>query len=238
MVPKGSSSEASTSGVSIYCAWPPARWGGHDHAPGDGGGDGGSVVLAHDVERQVDGCSCSGGGEDLPIVDEQDAGIDLDPGVARCQFGGPAPMGGDAPTIQQSGFGQQERAGAEGEDARSTLIGQAQGIEQGWGNRHHGGTWAWDNEDVGLGCVREQIGGREQEARKGANGTRLGGAQQKAIPCDAQFGTFHGKDFGGHAQFKGIDAVVDNGSDGVHGGFLLLCVYSPTGRAKLYMARL
>jgi hypothetical protein len=211
---------------------------GHDHAPGQGGGDGGSVVLAHDVQREVDGGSGSGGGEDLPVVDEQDAGINLDPGVTGCQFGGPAPMGGDAPTIQQSGFGQQERARAEGEDARSALIGEAQGIEQGWGNRHHGGTWAGDNEDVGLGSVREQIGGREHEARKGVNGARLGGAEQEAIPGDAQFGTFHGKDLGGHAQFKGIDVVIDDGGDGMHGGFLLLSVYSTTGRASLCMARL
>ena len=83
---------------------------GHDHASGNSGGDGGSVVLAHDMERGVDG----GGGGDLPVVDEQDAGIDLDSGVACGQIGGPAPMGGDASTIQESGFGQQERAGAEG----------------------------------------------------------------------------------------------------------------------------
>ncbi len=180
---------------------PRALWG-HDHASGDGCGDAGSVVLAHDVQREVDGGRCSGGGEDLPVVDEQDAGIDLDPGVARCQFGGPTPMGADAPTIQQSGFGKQERARAEGEDARAALIGQAQGIEQGWGNRHQGRAWAWDNEDVRLGRVREQIGCREQQTRKGAHGARLGSAEQKAIPGDAQFGAFHGKDFGGHAQFN------------------------------------
>src|SRR6266849_1174780 len=211
---------------------------GHDHASGDGGGDVGSVVLANDVEREVDGGGCSGGGEYLPVVDEEDAGIDLDPGVARCQFGGPAPMGGDAPTIKESGLGKQERASAEGEDARSALIGEAQGIEQGWGNRYNAGAWAWDNDDVCLGSVREQIGCSEQETRKGANGARLGGAEQKAIPGDAEFGAFHGKYFGCHAQFKGIDAVVDDGGDGVHGCFLLFRVFSATGRASLFMARL
>jgi hypothetical protein len=118
------------------------------------------------------------------------------------------------------------------------MVGQAQGIEQGWGNRHKAGAWSWDDDDVGLGRVREQMGCREQQTRKGTNGARLGGAEQKAIPGDTQFGAFHGKDFGGHAQFKGIDAVVDDGGDGVCGCFLLLRVYSPTGRARLCMARL
>ena len=68
--------------------------------------------------------------------------------------------------------------------------------------------------------------------------TRLGGAEQKAIPGDAQFGAFHGKDFGCHAQFKGIDAIVDDGGDGVHGCFLLVRVCSAPSRAKLCMARL
>ncbi len=211
---------------------------GHDHASGDGRGDGGSVVLAHDMQREVDGGGCAGGGEDLPVVDEQDAGIDLDPGVARCQVGSPAPMSGNAPTIQEAGFGQQKRTRAEGEDARSALVGEAQGIEQGWGNRHNAGAWAWDNDDVSRGRVREQIGGCEQQPRKGAHGARLGGAEQKAIPGDAQFGTFHGKDFGGHAQFKGIDAVVDDGGNGIHGGFLLLRVFSATGRASFFLAGL
>lgn len=211
---------------------------GHHHPPGDGGGDGCSIVLAHDVQREVDGGGCSGGGKDLSVVDEQHAGIDLDPGVARGQFGGPAPMGGDAPAIEESGFGQHKRARAEGEDARAALVGQAQGFEQGRGNRHQAGAWAWDNQDVGLGCVREQIGGRELQTRKGANGARLGGAEQKAIPGDAELGTFHSKDFGGYAKFKGIDAVVDEGGDGVHGGFLLLRFCSTPGRASFFLARL
>ena len=56
---------------------------GHDHAAGHGGGNGRSVVLAYDVQREVDSGGGSGGGEDLPIIDEEHAGIDLHPGVTR-----------------------------------------------------------------------------------------------------------------------------------------------------------
>ncbi len=209
-----------------------------DHAAGNGGSDVGAVVLANDVEREIDGGGGSGRGEYLAVVDVEDARVDLDPGITGGEFSGPAPMGGDAATIKQTSFGKDERAGAEGEDARAALIGAAQGIEQGHGNRHDARARAWNDDGVGFGCVREGAWGGEQEAREGADGARLGGAEEEAIPGDAEFGAFDAKDFGGDAEFKRVDVIVDDGGDGACVRFLLLRVFSATGNVALFMAGL
>ena len=44
-------------------------------------GDVRAVVLADDVEAEVDSGGCAGRGQDLAVVDVQHVGIDLDPGV-------------------------------------------------------------------------------------------------------------------------------------------------------------
>ena len=212
--------------------------GGDDHAPGNGGSDVGAVVLANDMEREIDGGGGSGRGEDLAVVDVEDARVDLDLGIAGGEFSSPAPMGGDAATIKQTSFGEDERAGAEGEDARAALIGEAQGIEHGRGNGHDAGARARDDDGVGFGGLRERARGGEQKAEKARDGAWLGGAEEEAIPGDAEFGAFDAKDFGGDAEFKGVDVIVDDGGDGVCVRFLLLRVFSATGNVALFMAGL
>lgn len=209
-----------------------------DHATGDGGSDVGAVVLADDMERKIDGGRGSGRGEYLAVVDVKDARVDLDIGITGGEFSSPAPMGGDAAAIEQASFGEDECTSAEGEDARAALIGAAQGTEHGRGNRHDAGARARDDDGVGFGDLRERAGGGEQQAREGADGSRLGGAEQEAIPGDAEFGAFDAKDFGGDAEFERIDVIVDDGGDGVRVRFLLLRVFSATGNVALFMAGL
>lgn len=134
-----------------------------DHATGNGRSDVGAVVLANDMERKIDGGGGSGRGENLAVVDIEDARVDLDPGITGGEFSGPAPMRGDAAAIEQASFGKNERAGAEGEDARAALIGEAQGIEHGHGNRHDARARARDDDGVGFGGLRERAGRREQK---------------------------------------------------------------------------
>jgi hypothetical protein len=62
----------------------------------------------------------------------------------------------------------------------------------------------------------------------------------KGIGCrekDADFGTFKAKDFRCHGQLKRIDGVVYNGRNGMHGSFLMLSVFSATGRSISIMAK-
>lgn len=212
--------------------------GGDDHAPGDGCGDGGSVVLADDVKGEVDGGGGSGGGEYLAVVDVEDAGVDLDVGIAGGEFGGPAPMRGDAAAIEQPGFGEDEGSGAEGEDARATPIGEAEGFEQGMGYGDDARTRAGDDDGVGLDEIGEGVGCGDEEAAKGVDGARRGGAEEKAIPGDVEFGAFDAEDFGGYAEFEGVDGVVDDGGDGASVCFLLLHVFSASGRGSPFMAGL
>jgi hypothetical protein len=210
---------------------------GDDHAAGDGGGDVGAVVLADDVKGEVDGGGGSGGGEYLAVIDVEDARVDVEVGIAGGELGGPAPVGGDAATIEESGLGEDEGSGAEGEDARAALIGEAEGVEDGLGRRDDAGAaWAWDDDGVGLGEVVEGAGGAEEEAAKGADGARFGGAEEEAIPGDAEFGALDAEDFDGDAEFKGVDVVVDDGGNGAHDCFLLFDVFSASGKVRPFMA--
>jgi hypothetical protein len=209
-----------------------------DHAPGDGSGDGSTVILADDVKREVDGGGGSGRSKYLAVVDVEDAGVDVQVRVAGGEFGGPAPVGGDAAAIEQASFSEDEGSGAEGEDARAASIGEAQGFKQGMGDGNNAGAWARNNDDVGLGEIREGVGGGEQEATESLDGARLDGAEEEAIPGDAEFGAFNTKDFGGDAKLKRVDVIVDDGGDGVNGRFLLLPVFSATGVVAVGMAGL
>jgi len=62
------------------------------------------------------------------------------------------------------------------------------------------------------------------------------GAAEEIEPGHAEFGTFEAKDFRGHRQFKGIDGVVRNGCNRMHGSFLMLPVVSATGSYAQFLA--
>ncbi len=113
------------------------------------------------MEREVDGGGGSGGGEYLAVVDVENARVDVQVWIAGGEFGGPAPMGGDASAIEQASFGKDEGSRAEGEDARAAFVGEAQGFEQGMGDGDDAGARAGDDDDVGLGEVGEGVGGGE-----------------------------------------------------------------------------
>ncbi len=70
------------------------------------------------------------------------------------------------------------------------------------------------------------------------DGARLGGAEEEAVPGDAEFGAFDAKDFGGDAKFKRVDVIVDDGGDGANVRFLLLPVFSAAGAVAVGMAGL
>src|SRR5260370_15640624 len=105
------------------------------------------------------------------------------------------------------------------------------------GNRNNPRARTGNNDCIRLGNVLKRIGRREQDADGGPNRSWLLSTDQKAIPGHTEFGTFKAKDFRCHGQLKRIDSVVHNGRDRMHGSFLMLLVFSATGRSVSFMAK-
>jgi hypothetical protein len=78
----------------------------------------------------------------------------------------------------------------------------------------------------------------EKEANRTLNRLRCIGTDQKAVPWYAQFRTLKAKDICCNTQLKRIDGIVNENGNGMHGSFLLLLVFSATGRRIRFMAEL
>jgi len=101
-----------------------------DKAAGQARGDLGTVVLAHQVEAEIDARHHATGGQDVAVIDIQRLGDDLDQRVGRGQGCAEPPVRGRAAVIQQPGRGQHERAQANRHDAAATRCGNRQRLEQ------------------------------------------------------------------------------------------------------------
>lgn len=80
----------------------------HNHPPCDSCGNFSSVILAHNIEGQIDSRCRSCSRQHLAIIDIEHAGIDLDFRIARSQFRSPGPVGRDLPPVQQPCGSQEE----------------------------------------------------------------------------------------------------------------------------------
>ncbi len=67
-------------------------------------GVGRSLIVAHQVQAQIDTGAGTGARGDVSMVDVQHVGIDLDAREARLEFGCPCPVGGRTSTVEQSGL--------------------------------------------------------------------------------------------------------------------------------------
>ena len=94
----------------------------HDHAPGDGVGDVGAVVVAHDVEAQVDGGGGAGRGHHVAVDDVEDVRLHADRREPLGEQVGVHPVGGGPAAVEQAGVGEQERAAAEAEDPGAAVV--------------------------------------------------------------------------------------------------------------------
>jgi hypothetical protein len=85
--------------------------GGH-HPPGDLGGSLRPVVVAVQVQAQVDAGRDARAGQDLALIDVQGVGAEAHGGEPGGELAGVLPVGGGRPPVQQPGGGQGERPGA------------------------------------------------------------------------------------------------------------------------------
>ena len=101
----------------------------HDQLAGQLAGDLGSVVLADDVQAQVDARRTAGRRQDVALVDVEHAGVDRHIRILAGQFVALRPVGGRPATVEQARLGQDERAGAQRDDPASTGMGPSQGFD-------------------------------------------------------------------------------------------------------------
>ncbi len=85
---------------------------------------GGSVVGTHEVQAEVHAGRRSGTGGDVTVIHVQHPRVHLDLREPGRQLGGPGPVRGGPPAVQQPGGGEHEGARADGDDARTRSAGQ------------------------------------------------------------------------------------------------------------------
>ena len=117
------------SGCSMYWALPAFSVRRDDEPPRESVRDPGPVVIPDDVQAQVQSGCCSGGGKDLAVVGVEDVGLDPDGWPSPGELAGVHPVSCDGAAVKQPGGGEDEGAGADGGNPRTTGIGGAQGLQ-------------------------------------------------------------------------------------------------------------
>jgi hypothetical protein len=103
---KRSESLSGGKGFSMYCAWPPSRWGGNHQLPGKHGGDLAAIVLADDMETQINAGDTARTGKDVALVKEEHTGVDRQPRVAASKFVAVRPVSNCTSSVEQSRLGE------------------------------------------------------------------------------------------------------------------------------------
>ena len=97
----------------------PVPLGRNDQLAGELGGDLTPVVLADDVQAEINASGTAGRREDVALVDIEDPGVDRDRRVATGQLVAFCPVCRGAPPVEQTCFGQDKRPAAQRNDAAS-----------------------------------------------------------------------------------------------------------------------
>jgi hypothetical protein len=82
-----------------------------DEAASDVVGDRGPEIAAHDMQAEIEAGSGSGRGQDVAVVDEQQVRLHVDGRKARRELVGAQPVRGGRAVVENTGFGERERAG-------------------------------------------------------------------------------------------------------------------------------
>ncbi len=108
-----------------------------------------AVVFLDERERQVHARTHARGAPELAVAHEDRIVLDADLRMALRERGARAPVRGRAPSVEQTGLGEQERARTHGSDAARGLRTPAQEVDQGSVvDRREGPVAARDHERV------------------------------------------------------------------------------------------
>ena len=111
------SSPCCRASVALNCAWPPGRLRKTTSWRATAKRELAAEILLDQRQRQVDAGGDAGRGPDIAVLDEDRIGLQLHLGKALGELGAAAPMRHRAPSVEQAGGRQQERAAAHRGDA-------------------------------------------------------------------------------------------------------------------------
>jgi hypothetical protein len=194
---------------------------GDDHLAGQGVGRRSTPLTPHEVQQRVDARGCAGPGDDLPVVDVEDRGVDVHLGEAGGELAGPLPVRGDPLAVQQPGGGQDEGAGAVADDDGATGVGGAEGVEQRRGRDTVEQFPGGDRDDVRPRQPLEAVLDRDRDAGVGAHDARRLADQSEVEARQAHVPAVVAEHLGADAEPETADETVghdhadDQGTVGV-----------------------
>jgi hypothetical protein len=152
----------------------------HDEVAGDGEGGVAADVLLDEREGEVDAGGDTGGGGDVSVADVDGVGGDLDRRVVAGQLGAVRPVGGRPAAVQEARLGEQDRAGADRDQApRARAVLAQPGDDLGGGVP--GALAARDEQGVRGGRGDEGVVGDEGEAAGGTHGRAVQRGRGEAV---------------------------------------------------------
>jgi len=103
-----------------------------DEVPSDAQGEAAAQVVLEQGQGQVNAGGDAGRGPEGAIPDVDRVWLDADGGVAAGEVGALEPVRCRSAVVEETGFGQQEGAGADGGDSAGVAGAGADPVDQGW----------------------------------------------------------------------------------------------------------
>ncbi len=161
------------------------------------------MVLAHQVQADVDTARRPRGGQHVTVVDEEHPRIELDPGEQLLEVVGERPVGGGPAPVQETGGRQEEGAGADGHQAGAGADagqgGEGRRVRDG---RGRGERVRRDDHGVRLGQRLRTVPGGDGQVRVGTHGPPVHACGQHLVAAVGG-----PQDPVGDAEFEGVHAV-------------------------------
>ncbi|GGU00484.1 hypothetical protein GCM10010272_51770 [Streptomyces lateritius] len=196
---------------------------GHDHPPGHLVRDGGAVVLAYQVQTEVDGRAGAGRGEDVPLVGVEGGGGEVDVGEAVGEVSGVHPVRRRRTAGEQARGGEHVGARADRDDALAPLVRLAQHLhEVGRRGELSGPCEGGDEDRVGVEQIVESVRGVDPQTGRCPQRARGVPAHPEFVPGVHDVGTVRPEHFAGNRQFECGGGIRDRDGDymGTHVGNL------------------
>ncbi len=181
--------------------------------PGDIVRDGRAVVLADDVQAEIEAGGAAGRGEHRAFVHIEDIGVHTDIGIAPGQGFGVAPMSRRALPVEHAGGGEHEHARADRHQPAAAFRNALQRIQQGLWRRLGCAPPAGHDHRVGPLDQTQVVRRLDGKPAGCTQRPRLGRADVETVPGAVQLRPGKAEDFVCAAEFEGAKAVIGQCDD-------------------------